>query len=201
MTAATLPRGRADARRYSAVAMTLHWLIAALILGNIALAWYFNTQHGLARLGPIQIHKSIGITVLTLSILRVIWRFASPPPPLPAFLRGWERLAAQGVHVLFYVIMLGMPLTGWAMTSASRLIRIEPITWFGLFQWPTMTALANLPPARMKQAHDFFESLHNNGAKLAYALIAVHVLAALRHQFIRKDEILWRMLPIIRRSA
>jgi cytochrome b561 len=191
----------AEARRYRAVAMTLHWLIAVLILTNIGLAWYFNTLHGLAKVGPTQIHKSVGITVLALSVLRLAWRFISPPPPLPASVTGWERIAASTVYVLFYVVMIGMPLTGWAMSSASRLITVYPITWFGLFQVPAMGPLTALPPDQMHQAHHLFETAHGLGAKLAYGLIVLHVAAALRHQFIKRDEVVWRMIPFIRRPA
>jgi cytochrome b561 len=182
-------------RRYNAVAMGLHWLIAALIFANIGLAWWFESLHGLAKIGPTQIHKSIGITVLVLTIARFVWRLANPPPPMPASMPAWERMAAHVVHGLLYVIMLGMPLTGWAMSSASRLIQVYPITWFGLFHWPTIGALATLPPDRMKSAHDLFFTLHSSGAWLAYGLVTLHVLAALRHQFVKNDEALWRMLP------
>lgn len=191
----------ADTRRYNTVAMSLHWLIAALILTNIGLAWYFNTLHGLAKVGPTQIHKSIGITVLALSVLRLAWRFVSPPPPMPASVTGWERAAAVSVHVLFYVIMIGMPLTGWALSSAGRLITIYPITWFGLFQVPAIAPLTALPPDQMHQAHHLFVAAHSLGAKLAYALIVLHVGAALQHQFLRRDEVVWRMFPFMRRPA
>ncbi len=183
-------------QRYNAVAMSLHWLIAALILANIGLAWWFESLHGLAKIHPTQIHKSIGITVLMLTVARLVWRFLFRPPPLPATMPLWERYAAHAVHALLYVIMLGMPLTGWAMSSASRLISVFPITWFGLFKWPTINSLANLPPARMKSAHDLFFTLHSGGALLAYGLITLHVLAALRHQFLKDDQMLWRMLPL-----
>jgi cytochrome b561 len=185
----------ADARRYNAVAMTLHWLIAALILTNIGLAWYFNTLHGSAKVPPVQIHKSIGMTVLALSLARLAWRFISPPPPLPAAMPAWERWAAHSVHALLYVIMIGMPLTGWAMSSASKLIAVYPITWFGLFQIPAIGPLTTLPPDQMKSAHVLYLNLHELGAKLAYVLIVGHVLAALRHQFVNRDRVLWRMLP------
>jgi cytochrome b561 len=181
--------------RYNAVAMSLHWLIAALIFSNIGLAWWFESLHGLAKIAPTQIHKSIGITVLMLSVLRLVWRFANRPPPLPASMPLWERYAAHAVHALLYVVMIGMPLTGWAMSSASTLIRVFPITWFGLFEWPTLVALANLPPERMKSAHHLFFTLHSGGAWLAYGLVTLHVLAALRHQFLKGDLMLWRMLP------
>lgn len=187
--------GQVEIRRYNGVAMGLHWLIAALILTNIALAWWFESLHGLAKVPPTQIHKSIGITVLMLTLLRLVWRLLFRPPPMPPSMPAWERLAAHAIHALLYVIMLGMPLTGWAMSSASRLIRVFPITWFGLFRWPTINALASLPPDRMKSAHDLFFTLHSGGAWLAYGLVTLHVLAALRHQFVKNNEMLWRMLP------
>ena len=191
----------ADAHRYNAVAMSLHWLIAALIVTNIALAWYFNGLHGLAKVGPTQIHKSIGITVLMLSVFRLAWRFISPPPPLPTSVTGWERVAANTVYVLFYVVMIGMPLSGWALSSASKLIAVYPITWFGLFQWPAIGPLTTLPQPQMRQAHSLFVAAHGLGAKLAYALIVLHVGAALRHQFIKRDGVLWRMFPLVRKPA
>jgi cytochrome b561 len=185
----------ADVRRYNTVAMSLHWLIALLILTNIGLAWYFNTLHGLAKTPPLQIHKSIGITVLVLSLARLAWRFISPPPPLPASMPVWQRRVAHTAHALLYLIMIGMPLTGWAMSSASTLIRVYPITWFGLFQIPAIGPLTTLPPDQMKSAHHLYQGLHGLGAKLAYVLIAGHLLAALHHQFVRRDGVVWRMLP------
>ncbi|HEY2179638.1 MAG TPA: cytochrome b/b6 domain-containing protein, partial [Caulobacteraceae bacterium] len=139
----------ADARRYNAVAMSLHWLIAILILVNIGLAWWFNgmplgltpEMHGLEKVRLIAIHKPIGITILLLSLARLAWRFISPPPPLPASVVGWERVAANSVYVLFYVVMIGMPLTGWAMVSASKTIATYPISFFGLFNWPAIGPL------------------------------------------------------------
>jgi cytochrome b561 len=191
----------ADARRYNTVAMTLHWLIAILILTNIGLAWYFNTLHGAPKLDMIQIHKPIGITVLVLSLARLAWRFISPPPPLPSSVAGWERAAAYTVYVLFYVIMIGMPLTGWAMVSASKLIAVYPISFFNLFHWPAIGPLSTLPGPQMHQAHRLFETAHGLGAKLAYALIVLHVSAALRHQFIKRDEVFGSMFPFLRRPA
>jgi cytochrome b561 len=187
--------GEVPFRRYNAVAMALHWLVAGLILANLALALWFEQLHGLAKIGPTQIHKSIGITVLMLTVLRIGWRLANRPPPLPAAMPIWERAAAHAVHALLYVLMLFLPITGWAMASASALVRVFPITWFGLFRWPTLQGLANLPPDQMKSAHQYFFALHSNAAWLAVGLIALHVVAALRHQFVIGDRVLWRMLP------
>jgi cytochrome b561 len=181
--------------------MALHWLIAALLIGNIALAWYFDTLTGLPKIPPIQVHKSIGITVLLLSLLRLGWRLAVPPPPLPASVEGWSRLAAGAVYLLFYLVMIGMPMSGWALSSASAIIRFKPILLFGVVPWPTITWLSHLPPAPMKQAHETFVAIHGLLAKLAYALIVLHVAAALRHLVLLRDGVMGRMVPFLRAPA
>jgi len=184
--------------RYNVGAIVFHWLIAALILGNIGLAWWFNTLHGDAKVPPVQLHKSIGITVLILSLLRFGWRLVVRRPPLPEEMRGWEKLLAQAVHVGFYVIMLGMPLTGWAFSSASPLIKVYPITLFNVVPWPTLTPLANLPHDQMKQAHALFLGAHAWLAKAAYVLVALHIAGALKHQFISNDDVVARMIPFLK---
>jgi cytochrome b561 len=191
----------ADARRYNAVAMSLHWLIAVLLITNIGLAWYFNTLHGLAKVAIIQIHKPVGITILVLSLMRLAWRFISPPPPLPAHVTGWERAAANTVYALFYVVMIGMPLTGWLMVSASKTIDVYPISFFNLVHFPAYGPFTQLPAAQMHHTHALFEFIHDSGAKLAYGLIVLHIGAALRHQFIKRDEVFWRMFPFVSRPA
>lgn len=188
----------ATQRRYNTGSIILHWLIAALILGNIGLAWWFNTLHGDVKIAPVQLHKSIGITVLILSSLRLAWRLTTPAPPLPAEMRGWERWLARAVHVGFYVVMLGMPLTGWAFSSASPLIKIYPITLFNLIPWPTLAPLASLPHDQMKQAHDLFLAAHEWLAKAAYALVALHLAGALKHQFISNDDVVAKMVPFLK---
>jgi cytochrome b561 len=187
--------------RYNAVAMGLHWLIAALILTNIGLAWYFDDLVGLPKIPPVQLHKSIGITVLILSLARLAWRLASPPPPLPASVEGWARIASALVHGLFYVVMIGMPLSGWALSSASVIIRFKPILLYGLVEWPAIAPLAHLAPGPMKSAHDGFAAVHESLAWLAYGLITLHVLAALRHLLLLRDGVVGRMGPFLRAPA
>ena len=184
--------------RYNGLAMLLHWLIAALLIGNIGLAWYFNSLPKLAQIPIVQVHKSIGISILILSLLRLAWRFTAIPPPLPPQMAVWERRVAAAVYVLFYVVMIGMPVTGWAMVSASQYIHVYPITLFGLAPWPPIYPLTVLAPAPMHQAHELFAGAHGLLAKLAYVLILVHVAAALRHQFVRRDDIMARMIPFLR---
>jgi cytochrome b561 len=184
--------------RYNSVAMVLHWLIAALIIGNILLAWYFNTLDGAAKIPSVQLHKSIGITALLLSVARLAWRLVAPPPRLPASVTGWERIAAGTTYVLFYVVMIGMPLTGWALSSASPLIMVYPIKLYSVIPWPAIGYLTHLPHDQQKSAHHTFVTLHGLGAKLAYALIVLHVLAATRHWLILRDGVVGRMIPFLR---
>lgn len=187
--------------RYTAVAITLHWLIAVLLISNIGLAWYFNTLQGLPKIAPTQLHKSIGITILLLSVLRLAWRFISPPPPMVAPIPRWQKIAAEAVHWLLYVVMIGMPLSGWALSSASRLIHVYPITLYGVVPWPAIGPLTTLPRDQMHQAHAAFTETHELLAKLAYLLIVMHVGAALMHQFIQRDGTLARMVPFLRARA
>ena len=187
--------------RYNGVAMALHWLIAALLVTNIAVAWYFNTLTGLPKIAPVQWHKSIGITVLLLSLARLAWRMISPPPPLPPTVIGWPRRVAGAVYVLFYVVMIGLPLSGWALSSASLIIRFKPILLYGLVEWPAIAPLSHLPPAPMKQAHEAFVAVHGILGKLAYVLIALHVGAALRHWLMLKDGVMGRMVPFLKAPA
>lgn len=185
--------------RYSGVAMALHWLIAAAIVTNVGIAWYANTLHGLAKMPSLQIHKSLGITILLLTFARLAWRLFKTPPEMRADLKPWERWLAHAVHFLFYVAMIGLPLTGWAMVSATPLIHIYPINMFGLFHWPEIAPLANLPHDQMHQAHETFESAHGLLAKLiVYGLIPLHILGALKHQFLDRDNELGRMIPFMK---
>ena len=186
--------------RYGPVALALHWIIAALILSNIALAWYFNTLHGLARLAPLRVHQSLGLSVLILSVARVAWRLAVPPPRRSDPGPGWERGLAVAVHVGFYVIMLALPLTGWAMRSASPLHHILPIKLF-FIPWPAIGPLASMAPDQAKSAEHLFEAAHGLLGKLAYGLIVLHVAGALKHQFISRDDVVARMIPILKRRA
>ena len=181
--------------------MSLHWIIAVLLITNIGLAWWFNALNGLAKIPPVQLHKSIGITILILSLMRLAWRFISPPPLLPATLKGWERISAGAVYVLFYVVMIGMPLSGWALTSASGYIKLYPIKLYGVIPWPAISSLASLPGPEMKKAYHFYAATHGLLAKLAYALIVFHVLAALRHLFLLRDGVGARMIPFLKPKA
>lgn len=186
--------------RYSTVAIVLHWLIAALLIGNIGLAWWFqNIPKSLTTFQLIQLHKSTGILVLLLSLARLGWRLIHPIPPYPAGLPGWERAAATAVQWGFYVVMIGMPLSGWVMVSASK--TNLPTLIYGLIPWPHLGFVHGAPEAAKAIWRSNSELAHGLLAKLAYGLILLHVGAALKHQFIDKDVIMARMAPFPRRSA
>src|SRR5690349_2490074 len=109
--------------RYGSVAVTLHWLIALAIIGMLILGKYMADlpKDDPSRFDLIQLHKSIGITILAFSALRVLWRLVNRVPPLPAEMPGWERFAAHASHLLLYVLIIVLPLSGWALASSSPL--------------------------------------------------------------------------------
>lgn len=188
--------------RYSHVAILLHWLVALLIIANVGLAWTADELEGAAKAGIMGWHKTLGISILLLSLARLVWRLTHRPPPLSSHLKTWERWLAHIVHWGFYVLMIGLPLSGWAYVSASPLIQVYPIDMFGLFNWPAIGPLADLPPDQMKDVRELFGEVHHFLAKpLVYVLLPLHVLGALKHQFIDKDNELARMLPFLRRDG
>jgi cytochrome b561 len=181
--------------RYGAVAMTFHWVIALTILFNI---WFGNYVHGMADDDPnhfeyVQIHKSIGLTVLVLAVLRLVWRIFDPPPILPAGMPAWERWGARLSHWSLYGLMIAIPLAGWALVSSSPLGL--PTFWFGLFEWPHLPYLSDLPRAEKSALRPQIFAAHSILATVLLYVFAVHVLAALKHQFWDRDTVLKRMLP------
>jgi|WetSurMetagenome_2_1015567.scaffolds.fasta_scaffold84936_1 cytochrome b561 len=182
-------------RRYSVVAIALHWLIAALIVTNFLIGLRFDELKGLQLFALLQWHKSFGITVLVLSLLRLAWRLAHPAPPYPAHMPAWEKAAARAAHWGFYLLMIAIPLTGWIVVSASP--TNIPTLLYKTIPWPHIGWVHGLPlPERKSLGHTVVE-VHGTLAWGAAILLAIHVLAALRHQFLARDEVLWRMLPVV----
>jgi cytochrome b561 len=202
MTAAVHQLAPVRARRstYSAVAIALHWLIALGILTNIGLAWYFGTLKGPEAVAPVQLHKSIGITVLALTLIRIGWRLTHAAPALPPTMHTWEKWAANTVHFLLYVLMLGLPLSGWAMVSASPLIRVHPTVLYGVLHIPAVP-FPGLDSDQLHDTHKLLEKTHELLGWIAYATITLHVAAALKHHLIDRDDVLARMIPFLRRKT
>lgn len=181
--------------RYGAVAMALHWLLAAAILFMLWLGLFMTSlDEEDPRTFPLfQIHKSIGLTILVLTLTRLLWRLANQVPPLPASMRPWERVSARGVHALFYVLMIAIPLLGWATVSSAPLA--VPTIWFGLFEWPHVPFLANLPRAEKRMIEGPLAGAHGVLALSMLVLAGLHAAAALKHHFRDRDDVLKRMLP------
>lgn len=169
--------------RYSGVAIAFHWVIAAFVLMNLAIGLLPPLR------GWMPGHKSIGITVLVLTLARVAWRLAHRPPPLPPGTRAWEKGLAHATHWSLYALLLAMPLSGWVMASGSA--KRRPLDWFGLFDIPYL-------PVSI-QAGEFGHEAHELLGWGMLALVALHIAAALRHHLILRDNVLARMAPVLRR--
>jgi cytochrome b561 len=179
-------------RRYTKLAVVFHWLIAALIVTNVVLAWTWDSLSKPDAASVVNVHKSIGLTVLGLALLRLLWRFSHQPPAYPVTYARWESGLSRVVHVLLYLVMFGLPLSGYIMDSAPKGPE-HPIIWFGLFQFPHISAILNLAPATRHQVHEFFEQAHGLSADALYALLFLHVAGALKHQFIDREREVQRM--------
>ncbi len=186
---------------YSGFAKLLHWLIALLIAGMVGLGVYMTGVEGdfQYKLWLYQIHKSLGVTLFALLAVRLAWRQVSPPPPLPPSMPAWERTASRAAHIGLYALMFALPLSGWARVSASPLS--VPTDVFGLFTLPHIPLLASLPAATKQAWEPVFQTVHWALAWTLVGLVAIHALAALRHAFILKDNVMTRMLPRRTRRA
>ena len=179
--------------RYSPVAAILHWTIAALIIGQIIGGKY---MHGLANSSPVkfdlyQLHKSFGLTILLLSLLRLGWRFTHKAPALPAAMPDWQKLVARGTHWLFYALMILTPLAGWAIVSVSP--TDIPTKWFGIIPVPHLPFFGGVTDR--EAVEHIMEERHELLAYAILALLALHVGAALKHAFIDKDGVFASMVP------
>jgi len=180
---------------YSNTAIALHWLIALAIVTNVTLAWLWPHMLPDDVVRPvIDIHKSIGITVLGLALMRILWRATHPPPPIPSTYQKWEISLAHATHVLLYVILFAMPLTGWIMDSAWKDAATHPMHFFGTFVFPRIPWVMQLNAPLRENIHTWFGKAHQWFAYLLYLLFVLHVAGALKHQ-LAGDKELERMWP------
>lgn len=178
--------------RYSAGAILLHWLIAAALLFEIGLGWGMEDA-GPQRFAVYQLHKSVGITILILTLLRIGWRLGHRPPALSPDLRPWERVLARITHLGFYALLIGLPLSGWLLVSTSRIA--VPTILYGVLPLPHLPVAALGSGARAA-LHDTAEIGHLAFGYALYLLFALHVAGALKHHFIDRGDDLRRMLPL-----
>lgn len=177
--------------RYGVVAQLFHWAIVVLIVTQFVLAKRADAlPRGVAKIAVLEQHKSVGITILALALLRLTWRLFNPVPPVPASTPRWQHLAARGSHFLLYALLLITPLLGWFMSSA----RNFPVSWFRLVTLPDFIEPS---PAAFNVLH----TAHETMAKSLAVIALVHIAAALKHHFIDHDDVLRRMLPLKRDSS
>ena len=179
--------------RYNEVPIAIHWLTAIAIVTQFVLGWTMISLRPPSSLhfSLYQWHKSIGMTILALSVLRLIWRFLHRPPLLPAIMPAWEKRAAKLTHGSLYVLLIALPISGWAVVSASPLN--IPTMLYGFLPVPHLPVLSDLPDKRA--AEQALKALHEFGGWILALLLAGHIGAALRHHFLLRDGVLVRMLP------
>lgn len=169
--------------RYSKVAITLHWLMALMIIGNLAGGFLhdFIPRGSPERAIVMGLHVSFGLTIIALTLVRLGWRLANPPPPLPAYFTGGERLLAKGSHWAFYIAMLALPLSGWLMSERNE----RPLLYF---------FIAEVPKAGIgKPLAQTFNEMHEILGWAMLALLALHVLGVIKHLVMDRDNLLPRM--------
>lgn len=188
MTSA-LPDHAARPKRYSTVAIVLHWLLALVILTMFGVGVYMtDLPFSPQRLKLYNWHKWAGVTFLALTLLRLVWRMTHRPPALPATVTrtmpGWQIRAYHATHHLMYLLFFAVPLAGWAYSSAAGF----PIVWFGQLPLPDLLAVD-------KELAELIKPLHKLLALALVALAGLHLAAALKHQLADRDGLLARMLP------
>jgi cytochrome b561 len=172
--------------RYGFVAKALHWLIVIGIVAQYLLAEAQGDERGSAgTMTSMDWHVSIGVTLLALALVRVLWSASNTTPELPASMRRFERLLAAGGHIALYALLFAIPVSGWLLTSVEG----EALRIFGWFDLPALV------PAGTEEREHLVEEVHEILFNALFAIAVLHVLAALKHQFIDRDGVLKRMLP------
>lgn len=197
--------------RYTSVAIFLHWALAILVLSIIPVGWWMTDALEIpaTRAQALQVfplHKATGITILALTVVRLLWRLTHKAPPLPQRMAPWEKLVARTSHWLFYILLLAMPLSGWIYSSAGwseafqTFIRV-PLSYFGLFTVPDFPGVATQTDETRKAIGFAAHGIHEKLPWLMLALAGLHVAAALKHHFVNRDDVLTRMLPFLKPKA
>ena len=176
---------------YGKPAIALHWLLAVMILANLAFGLYVvGLPLSPAKLRYFSWHKWLGVTIFVLSAARLLWRLTHAAPALPAAMPAWQQRAAHASHALLYVLFLAAPLTGWLFSSANGFQTV----YLGILPIPDL-----LP--KNKEVAEVLKLAHHWVNYLLAALVAVHIAAALKHHFVDGDDVLIRMLPFLKRPS
>lgn len=178
--------------RYGLIASALHWMIVAGIIGQYILAEAGEDRQGASASAftALNAHTSMGVLILALALIRLVWRWIDPPPAWPVTMRRYEIGLARTVHWTFYALLFAIPITGWALATVDA----QPATFFGLFQLPQLRIGAQWPIAGGTLNEAQLEEAHEILFNLLMVLAILHIIAALLHQFVKRDNILRRML-------
>jgi cytochrome b561 len=180
-----------DLERYSRVAIWLHWILAALIVVNFLLGFFHEDFARPVRSAMMGWHKSLGLTVIALTLVRIGWRLTHRPPPFDPAMKPWEVAVARLVHGLFYLLLLAIPVSGWLIVSTGE--RVNPTSVFGLFE------IGPLPVAPGDGIHDFAEEAHELLGYAMLVLLLLHVGGAAKHHLDGHRHLIGRMAPWVRR--
>lgn len=177
-----------DNQRYSNTAIILHWIVAIFIISLLSVG-FFMTSAELSqeeKSSIYQMHKSFGLTLLLIALVRLYYRKSHTPPEYPKTISQLSINLSKAVHYLLYFLILFMPLAGWAMSSST------PPEWktmfFGLFEWPRIPGLTDNTALR-----GAFKEMHEVGAYALLLLIALHLIGTLKHLIVEKENLLTRM--------
>lgn len=181
------------AQKYTRVAVWLHWTVACLIIGAVLLGWGAAWVPDANVRQVIDTHKSVGLTVLGLAVLRLLWRLGHPPPPMPAQFSPAERKGAHWAHWTLYALMFALPISGYLHDSAFKLAAQHPLKLFWLVPVPRIWAISHMEPAAKEHFHSVLFAAHVWLGYGLYALFLLHVAGALKHQFIDREPELQRM--------
>ena len=174
-----------QAIRYSTGAIVLHWAIAIAVIVQWRIAEAAEHLPDIERGEVMAHHMALGMVILLFTLLRLAWRLTHKPPPFASSLKAWEKAAARTVHIIFHVLLVGLPLGGWLATSFYG----AGVDIWGLFTIPGLPV-----PANEQLGHEIFD-VHAFGGTVMVYLVALHILGALKHHFIDRDGNIWRMLP------
>ncbi len=182
-----------ETEHYTRTAMLLHWALAAMIAVNIGLGIGANYAPDAWIRPMIDLHKSIGITVLGLVLVRLIWRLTHKPPAFPAGYARWERVLAHSAHLALYGLILALPITGWIHDSAWSAAASHPLVLFWVIPWFRLGFITSLSAATKHHLHLLFGAIHTDCGYALYTLLSLHILGALKHQFVDRHPELQRM--------
>lgn len=175
--------------RYTRTAIALHWLMALLLIGLFSVGLYMSDL----PLSPQKLkiyswHKWAGVTAFLLALVRIAWLLGHRPPAMPAGMPDWQKLVAKGIHHLFYLLMIAIPLSGWLMSSAKGFQTV----YFGVLPLPDLLD-------KNKELGEVLELVHTSLNFTLAGLVVMHIGAALKHHLLDRDEVLARMLPLVAR--